>query len=67
MHLPPCNTAESCDRAQAAVSQNNVEFLLRGHKRSREEVKKELNNWMRGQSLLCINNKEMLSAVNGNN
>jgi hypothetical protein len=64
--LPPRDMADLCDGVEAAVSQDSVRYSTCGDKRSREEVEQQLNDWMRGESLLRINNKRRRSATKGN-
>jgi hypothetical protein len=55
-----------CDGVEAAVSQDGVGYSTCGDKRSREEVEQQLNDWMRGEILLRVNNKRRRSATKGN-
>jgi hypothetical protein len=64
--LPPRDAQELSDGADPVVLQETFRFPSTRHKRSREEVEKELKDWMRAESLLRTNSKRLRSAAQGN-
>lgn len=63
MQLPPRDEPDQPDRAGLEGLQGCSGNLVAGQKRTREDEKKELNDWLQGQDLLRYNSKRVLRTA----